>query len=138
MCAAFPVKQLHCRYESVTKHGIANPRQHMQSAFPGGIALDTVFVNPSLLQQLDAAVEDAITSASWCDLQALLPPMLTAADVGALLGHSSQLQAAGGHRGFEARTQKALLPSALCISLRGSAAGAQPLAVCSVGPGVLT
>ena len=86
----------------MTKHGIANPRQHLQSTFPGGIALETVFVNPSLLQQLDAALEDAIASASWCDLQALLPPVLTAADVGALLGHSSPLQAAGGHGDFEA------------------------------------
>ena len=117
MCAAFPVTQLRCRYDSVTKHGIANPRQHVQSAFPGGIALETVFVNPSLLQQLDVAVEDAITSASWCDVQALLAPVLTAADVGALLGHSPQLQAAGGHRHLEKRTQKALLPYALMWQL---------------------
>ena len=113
----------------MTKHGIANPRQHVQGAFPGGIALETVFVNPSLLQQLDAAVEDAITSASWCDVQALLPPVLTAADAGALLGHSPQLQAAGGHRHLKNTLQKALMPYALMWQLAWSAADAQPPAV---------
>ena len=101
----------------MTKHGFTNPRQHVESAFPDGIALETVFANSSLLQQLDAAVEDAITSASWCDVQALLPPVLTAADVGALLGHSPQLQAAGEHRHLEKRNQRALLLYALTWQL---------------------
>ena len=84
-----------CRYDTVAKLGISSGRQHLQSTFPDGIALDTAFVNPSVVHQLDASAEDAAASGSWCDMQALLPPALTHDDASALLEHCSVMQQSG-------------------------------------------
>lgn len=84
-----------CRYDTVAKLGIASAKQHLQSSFPDGIALDTAFVSSAVLHQLDAAAEDAVASGSWCDTQALLPSALTADDATALLEHCPFMQATG-------------------------------------------
>lgn len=84
-----------CRYDTIAKLGISSGRQHLQTTFPDGIALDTAFVNPSVVHQLDASAEDAAASGSWCDMQALLPPALTHDDATALLEHCSVMQHSG-------------------------------------------
>ena len=52
-------------YAAVAKLGIPSARAHLQASFPDGVPLDTVFVGPELLQQVDAAAEEAVTSGSW-------------------------------------------------------------------------
>ena len=84
-----------CRYDSVAKLGITASKQHLQATFPDGIPLDTAFVSPSVIHQLDASAEDAVTSGLWCDLQALLPPTLTHEDTAAVLEHCSVMQSSG-------------------------------------------
>lgn len=89
----------HCcfesRYDTVSKLGIPSGKQHLQTTFPQGIALETAFVNPTVVHQLDASAEDAAASGSWCDLQALLPPALTHDDITVLLEHCSVMQPSG-------------------------------------------
>ena len=79
----------------MAKLGISAAKQHLRSIYPDGLALETAFVNPAVVHQLDGFAEDAVASNSWCDLQALLPPALTHDDTIALLGHCSVLQTAG-------------------------------------------
>jgi len=89
----------HCcvdsRYDTVSKLGISSGKQHLQTTFPDGIALETAFVNSTVVHQLDASAEDAAASGSWCDLQALLPPALTHDDITLLLEHCSVMQTSG-------------------------------------------
>lgn len=89
----------HCcidsRYDTVSKLGISSGKHHLQTTFPDGIALETAFVNPTVVHQLDASAEDAAASGSWCDLQALLPPALTHDDITLLLEHCSVMQPSG-------------------------------------------
>ncbi len=79
----------------MSKLGISSGKQHLQTTFPDGIALETAFVNPTVVHQLDASAEDAAASGSWCDLQALLPPALTHDDITLLLEHCSVMQPSG-------------------------------------------
>lgn len=69
--------------------GISNTASHLRSAFPDGIPLDSAFVSPALAAALEAAVEDAVTggggSGGWVDVGPLLPSVLSAADVAALM-----------------------------------------------------
>ncbi len=79
--------------------GISNSVSHLRSAFPDGIPLDSAFVSPALAAALEAAVEDAVAGGGgggaggggagggggWVDVGPLLPSVLSAADVAALL-----------------------------------------------------
>ena len=77
------------------KMGIANGRSYMEAAFPDGSPLETAFAAPQLASQLDAAVEEAVSSGSWLDAQACLPSALSTADAASLLQQSPALQSAG-------------------------------------------
>ena len=83
------------RYDTVAKLGISSSKQHLQTAFPDGIPLETAFVSPSVIHQLDASAEDAVQCGSWCDVQALLPPALSHEDAAGLLEHCSVMQSSG-------------------------------------------
>ena len=83
------------RYDTVAKLGIASGKQHLQSTLPEGIPLETAFVSPSVVHQLDASAEDAVASGSWCDVQPLLPSALSHDDAAALLEHCSVMQPSG-------------------------------------------
>ncbi|DBA76463.1 TPA: hypothetical protein ACH3X2_008532 [Trebouxia sp. C0005] len=82
-------------YDTLSKLGISSGKQHLQTTFPDGISLETAFVNPTVVHQLDASAEDAAASGSWCDLQTLLPPALTHDDITLLLEHCSVMQPSG-------------------------------------------
>ncbi|XP_024981037.1 E3 UFM1-protein ligase 1 homolog isoform X2 [Cynara cardunculus var. scolymus] len=60
-------------YEALHKLGITQPIQFLQSRYPEGIPLVTLFVHPSTVEMLDAAVEDAIERGSWIDSLSVLP-----------------------------------------------------------------
>ena len=53
-------------YTAVAKLGIPSAQAHLQAAFPDGIALETAFVAPELVQHLDGAVEEALGAEHWC------------------------------------------------------------------------
>lgn len=69
----------------MTKLGVSNARTHLVGLFPEGIPLQSAFVAPSLIEQLNAAVEEALDSKSWMDCLPLVPSVLSAADAADLL-----------------------------------------------------
>lgn len=73
------------RYDTLVKLGISGGRTYLEATFPEGVPLETAFVGPSLLAQLEAAAEEALSAGSWIDVAPLLPPSLSAADISDLL-----------------------------------------------------
>ena len=98
-------------YEAVRRAGVSQPRAWLSAQHPEGVHLDSAMVAPTLLEQLDAAVEEALASTGWADVAAHLPPSLgppdavvaasrspvvarTVRDGGALLAESCVVNAA--------------------------------------------
>ncbi|GAB2274298.1 hypothetical protein Dimus_009064 [Dionaea muscipula] len=69
-------------YDALHKLGIPQPVQYLQVScfpatqfrYPEGIPLVTIFIHSSLIEMLDAAIEDAIESNSWYNLTVSLAP----------------------------------------------------------------
>ncbi len=49
----------------VIKLGISQPKQYLQENFPAVLALDTAVVHSSILDQVDAALEEAMVAGEW-------------------------------------------------------------------------
>ncbi|XP_010253371.1 PREDICTED: E3 UFM1-protein ligase 1 homolog [Nelumbo nucifera] len=81
-------------YEVLYKLAIPQPKQYLQSRYPEGILLDTVFVHPSMIEMLDAAAEDAIEHAGWIDSLSILPPSFGSQDASKLLSLCPSVQRA--------------------------------------------
>ena len=79
----------------VTKLGVANAQQHLLGLFPDGIALQSAFVAPTHVQQLDAAIEEALEGESWVDCLPLVPSVLSTADAVDLLSRVPAAQQLG-------------------------------------------
>lgn len=81
-------------YDSLQKLGITQPIQFLQSRYPEGIPLVTLFVHPSTVEMLDAAVEDAIERGSWIDSLTVLPASFGSQDAYKLLSLCPSVQSA--------------------------------------------
>ncbi|XP_042501540.1 E3 UFM1-protein ligase 1 homolog [Macadamia integrifolia] len=81
-------------YEVLQKLAVPQPKQYLQSRYPEGILLDTVFVHPSMIEMLDAATEDAVEHASWIDSLSVLPASFGSQDAFKLLSHCPSVQRA--------------------------------------------
>ena len=75
-------------YEVVRRAGVSQPRAWLSAQHPEGVHLDSAMVAPALLEQLDAAVEEALASAGWADVAAHLPPSLGPPDAVAAASRS--------------------------------------------------
>ena len=82
----------------VTKLGVANAQQHLLGLSPDGIALQSAFVAPAQVQQLDAAIEEAVDTDSWVDCLPLVPSVLSTADTVDLLSKVPAAQQLGGNQ----------------------------------------
>ncbi|XP_076881803.1 E3 UFM1-protein ligase 1 homolog [Bidens hawaiensis] len=81
-------------YEALHKLGITQPVQFLQSRYPEGIPLETLFVHSSTVDMLDAAVEDAIERGSWIDSLSVLPASFASQDAHKLLSLCPSIQTA--------------------------------------------
>ncbi|XP_009598257.1 E3 UFM1-protein ligase 1 homolog isoform X1 [Nicotiana tomentosiformis] len=81
-------------YDAMQKLGIPQPSQFLQSRYPDGISLDTAYAHPSMIEMLDAAVEDAIERNSWIDSLSVLPASLGSQDAFKILSLCPSVQAA--------------------------------------------
>lgn len=81
-------------YEALHKLGITQPIQFLQSRYPEGIPLVTLFVHPSTVEMLDAAVEDAIERGSWIDSLSVLPASFVPQDAHKMLSLCPSIQTA--------------------------------------------
>ncbi|XP_004251298.2 E3 UFM1-protein ligase 1 homolog [Solanum lycopersicum] len=81
-------------YQALQKLGIPQPSQFLQSRYPDGISLDSTFAHPSIIEMLDAAVEDAIERNSWIDSLSVLPASFGSQDAFKILSLCPSVQAA--------------------------------------------
>ncbi|KAG7667706.1 hypothetical protein Ndes2526B_g01898 [Nannochloris sp. 'desiccata'] len=76
-------------YDMAIKYGVSNPAQYFAQSFPDGVALSSAYVSPAMSHQVEAAVEEAVQSESWCDVISALPSALTPADAAQVLEKSN-------------------------------------------------
>ncbi|XP_078429653.1 E3 UFM1-protein ligase-like protein [Wolffia australiana] len=81
-------------YDVLLKLAIPQPRQYLQTRYHSGIQLENVFVHPSLVEMLDAAVMDAIEHGNWIDCLSVLPSSIDSLDASKLLSFCSSVQRA--------------------------------------------
>ncbi|KAK1286957.1 hypothetical protein QJS10_CPB20g00839 [Acorus calamus] len=81
-------------YDALHKLAIPQPKQYLQSRYPEGIPLESVYVHPSMIEILDASVEDAVERHSWIDGLSLLPSYFGPQDASMLLSLCPSVQRA--------------------------------------------
>lgn len=81
-------------YDALHKLGIMQPMQFLQSRYPEGVPLVTIFIHPSTIEMLDAAAEDAIERSSWIDSLSVLPMSFASQDASKLLSLCPSVQLA--------------------------------------------
>ncbi|KAF9665477.1 hypothetical protein SADUNF_Sadunf16G0126800 [Salix dunnii] len=81
-------------YDTLQKLGISQPVQFLQSRYAEGLPLVTAFAHPSMIEMLDAAVEDAIDRSSWIDSLSVLPSSFGSQDASKILSHCNSVQSA--------------------------------------------
>ncbi|CAM4694534.1 unnamed protein product [Leuciscus chuanchicus] len=74
-------------FEPLTRLGIPDPINYIKKKFKSSklLFLKSACVGRTIVDQLEASVEEAINSASWADLQPMLPSSLSEEDIGILL-----------------------------------------------------
>lgn len=88
-------------YDTLQNLGISQPVQFLQSRYAEGIPLVTAFAHPSMIEMLDAAVEDAIDRSSWIDSLSVLPTSFGSQDASKILSHCNSVQSAlKGNKGM--------------------------------------
>ncbi|KAL8501635.1 hypothetical protein ACS0TY_020950 [Phlomoides rotata] len=81
-------------YATLHKLGIPQPLQFLQSRYPEGKPLATVFVHGSLIEMLDASVDDAVERGSWIDSLTILPTSFALEDASKILSLCPSVQKA--------------------------------------------
>ncbi|CAL9044027.1 unnamed protein product, partial [Musa banksii] len=81
-------------YDVLHKLAIPQPKQYLQSRYPEGILLDAVFVHPSMVEMLDASIEDAVEHGNWIDALTVLPTYVGGQDASKILSLCPSLQRA--------------------------------------------
>ncbi|XP_050371357.1 E3 UFM1-protein ligase 1 homolog isoform X2 [Argentina anserina] len=79
-------------YDVLQKLRIPQPVQFLQSRYPECIPLVTTFIHPSMIEMLDAAVEDALERGSWMDSLSILPMSFGYQDASKLLSLCPSVQ----------------------------------------------
>ncbi|VFQ76718.1 unnamed protein product [Cuscuta campestris] len=81
-------------YEALQKLGIPQPIQFLQSRYPEGVPLVTIFAHPSIIGMLDASVEDAMERGSWINSLSVLPESFGSQDASMILSLCPSVQTA--------------------------------------------
>ncbi|KAM0911298.1 hypothetical protein ACQ4PT_013564 [Festuca glaucescens] len=95
-------------YEVLQKLAIPQPKQYLEARYPDGIALEAIFVHPSVVNMLDAAVGDAIENGQWIDSLSVLPSYISGPDATKILSLCPSFQKA-------AKSSKAVLFGESCV-----------------------
>ncbi|XP_039798994.1 E3 UFM1-protein ligase 1 homolog isoform X7 [Panicum virgatum] len=105
---AFFSQNSYIGYDVLQKLAIPQPKQYLEARYPDGIALDAVFVHPSVVDMLDTAVGDAIDNGHWIDSLSVLPSYITGPDATRILSICPSLQKA-------IKSSKAVLFGESCV-----------------------
>ncbi|XP_078669883.1 E3 UFM1-protein ligase 1-like isoform X2 [Branchiostoma floridae x Branchiostoma belcheri] len=90
-------------WDTLRRLGISDPQPYVKKRFKSAslVFLPSCCVGPSLLSQVEASIEEAVTSATWVDVQTLLPPSFNATDCTQLLQQVLKGRGMGAHRVFQ-------------------------------------
>uniref|UniRef100_A0A8C4ZY16 E3 UFM1-protein ligase 1 n=1 Tax=Gadus morhua TaxID=8049 RepID=A0A8C4ZY16_GADMO len=77
-------------FDALVRLGIPEPAAFIRKRFRSGrlLFLRAAAVGPGLVDQLEASVEEAVSSSTWVDLQPMLPSSLSQEDVGMLVSQA--------------------------------------------------
>ncbi|XP_061626558.1 E3 UFM1-protein ligase 1 [Phyllopteryx taeniolatus] len=79
-------------FDSLIRLGIPEPKSYIKKRFKCNklLFLSTACVSQALVDQTEACVEEAVTSAAWIDMQPILPSCLSEEDVGMLINQATR------------------------------------------------
>uniref|UniRef100_A0A3Q2CWR1 E3 UFM1-protein ligase 1 n=1 Tax=Cyprinodon variegatus TaxID=28743 RepID=A0A3Q2CWR1_CYPVA len=77
-------------FDALLRLGIPDPSSYIKKRFKANklLFLRAACVGQALVDQVEASVEEAVNSATWTDLQSLLPSCLSTEDVGMLINQA--------------------------------------------------
>ncbi|KAG7331900.1 hypothetical protein KOW79_005869 [Hemibagrus wyckioides] len=86
---SFLTHNSYLEFESLSRLGIPDPLNYIKKRFKDRklLFLQSVCVDAAILDQLEASVEEAVSSETWIDLQLLLPSCLSFDDSATLINH---------------------------------------------------
>ncbi|XP_061684651.1 E3 UFM1-protein ligase 1 [Syngnathoides biaculeatus] len=77
-------------FDSLIRLGIPEPKSYIKKRFKSSklLFLSTACASQALIDQVEACVEEAVSSATWIDVQAILPSCLSEEDMGMLINQA--------------------------------------------------
>ncbi|EFN57486.1 hypothetical protein CHLNCDRAFT_143015 [Chlorella variabilis] len=107
----------HIAYDTVRQYGIPAPRPFLAHHFPDGLALDSAYLSPAVVE---AAAEEALAAGGWCDVAPHLPSILSPGDTAALLAQCRAVAGAAAATGGRAHVMagSCVVAAALLESIR--------------------
>ncbi|KAL6096208.1 ufl1 [Pungitius sinensis] len=77
-------------FDALVRLGIPDPTSYITKRFKSSklLFLRAACVGPTLVDQVEASVEEAVNSATWTDIQTILPSCLSMEDVGMLINQA--------------------------------------------------
>ncbi|CAL8311682.1 unnamed protein product [Lota lota] len=77
-------------FDALVRLGVPDPAGYIRKRFRSSklLFLRAACVGPALVDQLEASVEEAVSSSTWVDLQPMLPSSLSQEDVGMLVSQA--------------------------------------------------
>ncbi|KAH7281567.1 hypothetical protein KP509_36G053900 [Ceratopteris richardii] len=91
---AFFSQNSYVNYDMLRKLAVSRPKQFLQGKYVDGIALETLFVHPSFISMVDAAVEEAVEGGGWIDCVSLVPSSFSPVDIAKMLSLCPYVQKA--------------------------------------------
>ncbi|KAF7996884.1 hypothetical protein HCN44_002530 [Aphidius gifuensis] len=79
-------------YDALTRLGISDSKNYIKRHFPQDelTLLDTVAIGPSIIDQIDANIEDVIATNSFIDIYPLLPSVFSPEDIETILKYKQK------------------------------------------------
>jgi hypothetical protein len=72
-------------YDVLLRKDIKQPKAFLKKRFPEGMQLKTCFISPALISQVEALIEDCITTNGLIDISSTLPPSIQPEDIEQML-----------------------------------------------------
>ncbi|XP_029966328.1 E3 UFM1-protein ligase 1 isoform X2 [Salarias fasciatus] len=87
---AFLQQNGYLELDALSRLGIPDPSSYIRKRFRSSrlLFLRAACVGPVLVEQVEASVEEAVSSGTWTDLQPLLPSCLSSEDMGMLISQA--------------------------------------------------
>jgi len=107
-------------YDAVSRLGISDPTSFIKKKFPstsGLVFLNSCCVGPSIVDQLEVSIDEALSSGGWCDVLPLLPSTLSTEDGAQLLQSALRARVAPSTGGAVLLGECTILSQALVHSI---------------------